>query len=82
MAKKYNRDYPLPSSNDMMGGPGKPNYTAKDSTNYMKMHNMRQASFKKAVEAGNSYMGSVKRRELMKKMEANPFHKTFKSRNK
>jgi len=82
MAKKYNRDYPLPSSNDMMGGPGKPKYTAKDSTNYMKMHNMRQASFKKAYEAGNSYMGSVKRRELMKKMEANPFHKTFKSRNK
>jgi hypothetical protein len=82
MAKKMTRDYPLPSSDGMMGGPGKPKYTAKDSTNYMSMHNMRQASFKKAVEAGNSYMGSVKRRELMKKMEANPFHNTFKSRKK
>jgi hypothetical protein len=82
MAKKMNRDTPLPSSDGMFGGPGKPKYTAKDSTNYMKMHNQVQASFKKAYEAGNSYMGSVKRRELMKKMEANPFHKTFKSKNK
>lgn len=37
MAKKNNRDYPLPSSDGMFGGPGDPKkkYTASDSAQFM-----------------------------------------------
>ena len=65
MAKKITRDYPLPSSDGMMGGPGKPNKYeaeryAKKTSAYKKefqKHMRNFASDKRAMEyarKGNS----------------------------
>ena len=40
MTKKYNRDYPLPSSNDIFGGPGDPRKTTADSSDYYRRRMM------------------------------------------
>jgi hypothetical protein len=71
MAKKNNRDYPLPSSNGMFGGPGDPKktsgdpkktYTAQDSIQYMQTFKR----FDKNVKKFKKYLKEVKKNPLNK----------------
>jgi len=57
--KKMTRDYPLPSSDGMFGGPGDPKkkYTASDSANYMGTYNR----FKKDAKIIKDYFRRVKK---------------------
>lgn len=88
--KKMNRDTPLPSSDGLFGGPGKPKYTASDSTNFMHTEARLKKNIakyrKQNTDPNASISDYVNTKNLINRqvdsLERNPFFKTRVSRMK